>query len=143
MYTFLVISPFQSRKGVKLYWRDDYSFTLTSLNSQVLGNLFIFRESKKGLKRTPRFRFFVKFLKESEKVIKVCSLLKNDQFTWKILFLHKNLKHYTYLFKISKNAFKIPFLKWKINKLKIHLFEKTYKKDFFNFIFTVQVQSEK
>ena len=39
----------------------------------------------------------------------------------------------------SKNT----FLKWKINKLKIHLFEKTYKKGFSNFIFTVWVQSEK
>ena len=38
---------------------------------------------------------------------------------------------------------KITFLKWKINKLKIHLFKKTYKKDFSNFIFTIWVQSEK
>jgi len=34
-------------------------------------------------------------------------------------------------------------LKWKINKLKIHLFEKDYKKGFSNFIFTIWVQSEK
>ena len=143
MYTFFVNSPFQSVKGVNLYWRDDYSSTLTSSNNQVLGNIFMFRESEKGLKENSNVSLFRKILKESEKVIKVCSLLKNDKFSWKIQFLHKNLKHYTYLFKISKNAFKISFLKWKKNKLKIHLFEKTYKNDFFNFIFTVQFHSEK
>ena len=113
-----------------------------SSNNQVLGNIFNFRESEKILKEDSKFFLFRKFLKESEKVIKVCSLLRNDQFSWKIQFLHKNLKHYTYLFKISKNAFKIPFLKWKIKKFKIHLFEKTYKKEFFKFIFTIWVWSE-
>ena len=109
---FFVNSPFQSGKGVNLYWKNNHSFTLTSSNNQVLGNLFMFRESEKGLKENSKFHFFVSF-NEFEKGIKMYSWLKNDQFSWKIQFLHKNLKHYTYLFKISKNAFKNTLFKVK------------------------------
>ena len=69
-----------------------FSLVLTSSNNQVLGNIFNFLESKKGLKEDSRVSLFRKFLKESEKVIKVCSLLKNDQFSWKIQFSAQKLE---------------------------------------------------
>ena len=58
---FFVNSPFQSGKGVNLYWKDNHSFILMILNNQVLSNIFMFGESKKGLKEDSRFRFFISF----------------------------------------------------------------------------------
>ena len=49
---------------------DDYSFTLMSSNSQVLDDIFIFREYEKGLKENSRVSLFRDF-QELEKVIKV------------------------------------------------------------------------
>ena len=81
MYTFFVNSPFQSVKGVNLYWKDDCSFTLTSSNSQVLGNLFIFRESEKGLKDDSKVSLFRKFFER---------VWKSDK---SVLFVEKRSVH--------------------------------------------------
>ena len=89
-----------------------------SSNNQVLENLFNFRDFEKGLKEDSKVSLFRKFLKESEKVIKVCSLLKMINFPEKSNFLHKNLKHYTYLFKINKNVFKNYLFKVKNKQIK-------------------------
>ena len=51
---------------------NDRSFTLTISNIQVLGDIFMFRESEKGLKEDSEFHFFVSF-SEFEKGVKMYS----------------------------------------------------------------------
>ena len=48
----------QSGKGVNLYCIGDCSFTLTSSNSEVLDDIFMFREYEKGLKEVSRVSLF-------------------------------------------------------------------------------------
>ena len=81
---------------------------------------------------------FHKFLR-ARKSDKSILFVKNDYFIQKIQYSAQKLKKLNVsAFNKIKIFWKTISLKWKINKIKFHLFEKTYKKEFSKFIFTIE-----
>ena len=64
-------------------------------------------------------------------------------FAWKIRYPAQKLKHYSYLFQMDKKCFEIYLFKVKNKQIKNSFIQKTYKKGFRQFIFTVWVLGEK